>query len=111
MIEIIGWIGSLLFAVCCIPQVIKVYRTHRTNDLSWMFLFLWFFGEVLSALYLILSGKIILPILFNYVLNFLQLCYILFAKFKYDYKFKKNNKIVQTEYLVRYYRELYKQGY
>jgi len=46
--EIIGWIGNILFAICGIPQVIKTFRSKSAKDLSLLFLWLWFSGELLT---------------------------------------------------------------
>lgn len=56
-------------------------------DVSWVFLLMWFFGEVLMFVYVfyhnVSTGVWQLPLLTNYVANFVMLCYLLYAKSVY----------------------------
>lgn len=38
--DIIAYIGSFILIITYIPQAFKVYKTHRTEDLSFWFLLL-----------------------------------------------------------------------
>ena len=88
----IGWIGSLLLSFCGLPQAIKSYRTKRADDLSWLFLGMWGFGEFFTCIYVvqsnIISGEFQYPLIFNYVLNFIIICYLFYVKV--NYKGEKN---------------------
>lgn len=90
--ETIGWIGNLLFAVCAIPQVIKTFRSKKTEDLSLLFLWLWFFGELLTFFYIVLgdleSKTVHLPLYFNYIVNIFLASFLVYAKFIYPKKHK-----------------------
>jgi len=77
--EIIGWISSILFCICAIPQAIQTYKVGHTNGISTLFILAWFFGEVLGIIYAIHLGN--LPILFNYSVNFISLLVILKYRF------------------------------
>ena len=79
MIELIGWIGSLAFAICGVPQAVECYKTRNADGLTWSFLFLWFIGELGTIIYVIPRGDI--PLLFNYTCNFMCLLVILYYKF------------------------------
>lgn len=85
VLQLIGWLGATLFALCALPQVIHVWRTKRTEDLSWGFLLMWFFGEVFTFGYVYMIGEVNgyhqWPLIANYSLNFIFLCYILYMKF------------------------------
>ena len=87
MTEIIGWIGAIAFACCGIPQAIKTRMSKSAKDLSLLFLLLWFVGEVCAIIYVIhnniQTGVAQLPLLFNYVFNFVILIYLLYAKLMY----------------------------
>jgi uncharacterized protein with PQ loop repeat len=78
MFEIIGWIGSILFAACAIPQAWMCYKQKHAHGLSWGLLMMWFWGEILTFIYVLPSGKI--PLLVNYVFNFLLLLVIIYYK-------------------------------
>lgn len=80
MLEIIGWIGSMLFAFCALPQCIMVYKQKHAQGLSWGFLMMWLMGEVLCFFYVALQPMIQVPLLANYVLNFIMLLIIIVYK-------------------------------
>lgn len=68
MMDVIGWLGSMLFALCGLPQAVQSYKQKHSNGLAWMFLLMWFFGEVLTFIYVL--PKADYPLLANYVVNF-----------------------------------------
>ncbi len=87
MNEAIGWLGSTMFAICGLPQVIKTWRTKKAGDLSSLFLWLWFWGEIFTLIY-ILYGDISVkqyhyPLYFNYLGNLVMAAYLLYAKYIY----------------------------
>jgi len=82
MIEICGWIGSLLLALRAIPQLVKSIRTKSSKDISRLFLIMWIIGNILSILYVIHSNDI--PLLLNFSLNTIIPSIILGVKLKYD---------------------------
>ena len=88
MIELVGWVGATCFSFCGLPQALKTYRTKSAQDFSWGFLWMWMIGEVLTFIYVLAQnielGVYQLPLLINYFLNFSILCYLFFAKVRYD---------------------------
>ena len=92
LINGIGWIGGIAFAISTIPQAVKVFKTKRAKDLSWAMLWILEVGEIFSFTYVI-YGNIIndqyqWPLLINYIVNFFILGYIIIAKCVYDRKAK-----------------------
>ena len=81
---LIGWIGSFLFAICAVPQVVKTWRTKKAEDLSWLFLLFWFFGEIFTFAYILVDDRMLkithFPLYVNYSLNILLLFYLIYAK-------------------------------
>lgn len=73
--EIFGWIGSILFAVCGLPQALQSYRDGNSDGLNWFFLLAWFFGEIFTMVYILPKGDI--PLISNYVINICFLVVIL----------------------------------
>ncbi len=73
--EIIGWLGSALFAVCGLPQAIQCAREGHARGLNWFFLLAWFGGEVLTIVYV--YPKMDLPLLANYAVNMVFLIIML----------------------------------
>ncbi len=88
--ETIGWIGNILFAICGIPQVIKTYRSKSAKDLSVLFLWLWFAGELLTFIYIFVgdteTATFHLPLYFNYIANIFMASFLLYAKYFYPEK-------------------------
>lgn len=80
MLELIGWIGAILFAICSIPQAYQCWKTKSAQGLSLSFLLMWFIGEVLTIIYVL--PKWDLPLLFNYAVNILSLLVIFYYKVK-----------------------------
>jgi uncharacterized protein with PQ loop repeat len=74
-VEIIGWIGSVCFALSGIPQAWKCYKSGHSRGLSWGFLGLWFVGEIFTLIYIVPTGNV--PLIFNYSFNFLVLTVLL----------------------------------
>ncbi len=93
--ETIGWIGNILFAICGIPQVIKTYRSKSVKDLSALFLWLWFAGELLTFIYIVAgdqeAGTFHFPLYFNYMVNIFMACFLIYAKYTYPKKFIEFN--------------------
>lgn len=65
--EIIGWIGAILFAICGLPQAWACYKQGHSRGLSWSFLLMWLGGEIFTIAYVFPKKDI--PLLFNYFLN------------------------------------------
>ncbi len=89
--EITGWIGNILFAICGIPQVVKTFRSKSVKDLSVLFLWLWLAGEFLTFIYIIVgdleTGSLHIPLYFNYMVNIVMACFLIFAKYNYPKKY------------------------
>jgi uncharacterized protein with PQ loop repeat len=75
MSNLVGWVGSILFACCAFPQAVQAYRQGHSEGLSWAFLLMWLFGEVLTIAYVL--PKRDWPLLFNYAANLAFLLVIL----------------------------------
>lgn len=90
--ETIGWIGNILFAICAIPQVIKTFRSKKTEDLSVLFLWLWFSGELLTFIYIVIgdleTNTFHLPLYLNYIVNIFLASFLVYAKYLYPKKYK-----------------------
>ena len=87
MTEFMGWVGAVMFSCCAVPQCLKTWRTRRADDLSWLFLWMWCVGEILTFGYVLVTnaqvGVYQFPLLTNYVFNLALVCYLLVAKWRY----------------------------
>jgi uncharacterized protein with PQ loop repeat len=80
MIELIGWIAAVCFAICGLPQTIKCIREKNANGLSWGFLILWLLGEILMLTYVVIRLDTNAPMLFNYIGNLIMLGVMIYYK-------------------------------
>ena len=78
--EAFGWIGSILFAICALPQAIQCYQDGHAKGLNWFFLLAWLFGELFTIVYI--WPKQDYPLLFNYFLNLVFMSVILRYKLR-----------------------------
>jgi uncharacterized protein with PQ loop repeat len=78
-LEKIGWIGSLLFAFCGLPQAINSWKEKNSYGLTWSFLLMWLFGEIFTLIY-VFNKQDVTPLLTNYILNLVFLIVILWYK-------------------------------
>lgn len=81
MIEAVGWVGQLCFAICALPQAIQAYKDGHSNGVNPLFLLLWLVGEVLSLIYVGIAYSDAKPIIANYIVNLSLLSVILYFKF------------------------------
>lgn len=73
--EIIGWLGAALFAICGLPQAVQCAREGHARGLNWFFLLAWLGGEVLTIAYV--WPKMDVPLLANYFINLVFLLIML----------------------------------
>lgn len=76
--EILGWIGSIAFAVCAAPQAYDSWKKGNSRGITWGFFILWSVGEVFTLLYILPTGK--LPLIVNYLVNLMFLIVIGYYK-------------------------------
>jgi uncharacterized protein with PQ loop repeat len=79
ILDIIGWLGSICFAICALPQAYSSWKHKNSDGISWGFLILWLVGEVLTLTYILLTTAQ-LPLIANYCLNFVFLVVIIWFK-------------------------------
>ena len=68
MMTILGWVGSMLLAICAIPQAYKSLTERKTSGISSSFLWMWFIGEWFALIY-VFNENYSLPLIMNYVAN------------------------------------------
>lgn len=80
MLNLIGWIGGICFAISGIPQAYWSWKEGHSKGLSWSFLLLWLGGEVFTLVYV--SARQDWPLIFNYVFNLMSLLVIIYYKLR-----------------------------
>lgn len=77
---ILGWIGSILLAICGAPEAYYAIK-NKSTQLSWPFLCLWGFGEIFVFLPVVFQIKSPYLIL-NYSLNLVFISIITYYKIR-----------------------------
>lgn len=93
LIEAIGWIGSLLLAVCAAPQAWTSFKVKHGKGVSALFLWMWVIGEILTLAYILLSPALQLPLIVNYSLNIFFILVIL----RYKYFPAKSEEVLRSK--------------
>lgn len=90
MIEFIGYLYSLLFALCYVPQTIKMIKTKHVDDVSITTFWTCFAAYILAIVYTIYGIGFNLVLLLNYGSG-LFFCSVLIFSF-YFIKFSKKTQ-------------------
>lgn len=77
MTLVLGWIGSICFSACCIPQMLKCMKQGHARGLSPWFLGLWCGGEIFYGTAMYLELGLVAWVLLNYVTNLICILIIL----------------------------------
>lgn len=77
----LGFIGSICLAVSAAPQAFKSWKEGHSKGLADLTLWLWFIGEVLMFLYVLINFIDDYPLVLNYGANLIIMSVIL--KYKY----------------------------
>jgi uncharacterized protein with PQ loop repeat len=76
----LGWIATILFTICYIPQIIKTSKTKTVDGLSFLFLGIQFVANIIALVYSILIAQPPLQIKYILALVFLAICIALYMK-------------------------------
>lgn len=74
--QALGWIGHMLFAISAVPQAYLSYKQGHSQGISKGLLGMWFGGEAIAIIYG-LYEKVPMPLMTNYVVNFVCLLIII----------------------------------
>ncbi len=66
MHEPLGWIMTIAFIACGIPQAWQCYRQGHSKGLSPTFIALWFLGEICGLFYSFGIKPLEIPLVLNY---------------------------------------------
>lgn len=73
----IGWLGSILLALCALPEVIRTIH-DKTSYIGWGMLATWGIGELLLLIYIILRKEY--PLIINYSFNLILILILIYYK-------------------------------
>lgn len=88
--EILGWIGGVILAVCMIPEVFKTIKQKKCTLSPWM-LWLWFFGELIILVPVFKSPNALFLILDHLISIMMLSVFIYYRHFRKPEKFITKN--------------------
>lgn len=77
---ILGWIGSICFAVCGIPQAAQCARQGHARGISMLFLVLWLIGEICYATAMCMEFGWVWWMMTNYIFN--TICLLVIFRYR-----------------------------
>jgi uncharacterized protein with PQ loop repeat len=78
--DILGWIATILFTICYIPQILKTRKTQTIDGLSFRLLFISFVANIVALTYATLISQPPLQVKYVLALIFLGICLYLYLK-------------------------------
>lgn len=111
-ITIVGFCGAICFALCTLPQILRVLKRKSTADISLLFILLSLGGNLCSATYIFytnwVSGYWQIPQYFNYTIATTLVITLLCLKIKYDKEqIKESFRRSIDEFKRKYYKWQY----
>ena len=79
--EIVGYLGAFLLAICAFPQMVMSIVDGHSRGLSSAFLLSWYFGEIFVLYYIYNTIGPNGPLYYNYLLNTIMITVI--VRYKY----------------------------
>jgi uncharacterized protein with PQ loop repeat len=76
IIDVVGWVGSFLFAACALPQSYDAWKYGHAEGLNIYFLSMWFVGEICVLIYTLYIIPLPWPLIVNYIGNMILLLII-----------------------------------
>ncbi len=76
MADFIGWIGSIAFAICGLPQAWECFKNKSAKGINSGFVVLWLIGEVCYVVSVLMKFGWVTWMMFNYLANLLSIAII-----------------------------------
>jgi len=92
MTQITGWIATILLTTYAIPQIVKICKRKKVNDISVGMWWLYIIGHLFALVYSILINQP--PLIFKYVLSILVALVVISIYYKYEPK-RNNRKLLK----------------
>jgi uncharacterized protein with PQ loop repeat len=91
--DVIGWVGSIAFAVCGLPQAWDCIKTRTAKGISPGFIGLWFLGEVCYVVSILMKYGWVNWMMFNYISNIASI--VVISYFAIQDSLKAKGKVTQ----------------
>jgi uncharacterized protein with PQ loop repeat len=74
--DIIGWTGSIAFAICGLPQAWDCFKKKTAQGISPAFIALWVVGEICYIISILMKFGWVNWLMFNYIVNLVSVSVI-----------------------------------
>jgi uncharacterized protein with PQ loop repeat len=78
--QTLGWIATVLFTICYIPQIVKTRKSGTVEGLSFLLLFIMFIANIVALIYATLIEQPPLQIKYTLALIFLSVCLVIYIR-------------------------------
>ena len=78
MADYIGWLGSVAFALCGIPQAWECHKHRSAAGINPIFVCLWLVGELCYIISVLMKFGWVIWMMFNYTANLFSIAVIVF---------------------------------
>ena len=95
-INIIGGISILFETLCCVPQIIEMYKTKNQKNISKLMVFLWLSGNIIKIYYNIINKspmQLIIGSCIQVIFNFILMNQIFYYYFNNKKEFTNTREI------------------
>lgn len=92
IMDIIGWVYTICFAVCYIPQIVKSIKTKKVDDISISLFVLSLIGYFCAGIYTIYTIGINAVLLTNYIFG--SICSLTMIIVYFMYRYRLNTDIM-----------------
>ena len=82
MADLIGWTGSIAFAICGIPQAWECFKNKSAKGINPAFVWLWLIGEVSYVISILMKFGWVHWMMFNYTANIFSIAVIFYYLLK-----------------------------
>lgn len=100
--EWIGYIGGFILSLCLLPQIIKALQTRSTEDISFIWQFMYITGLSGTVAYTYMEG--VYPVAIPVTVELTLVVILTIIKFKFDVInkrwMKRNKKVTDVDPLI-----------
>jgi uncharacterized protein with PQ loop repeat len=84
--SVLGWVATVMFTVCYVPQIIKTYRSETIEGLSFLLLFISFIANIVALAYATMIAQPPLQVKYFLAITLLAATLVLYVKTWYSQK-------------------------
>ena len=98
--DVFGYLGMVCLTITLIPQLLKVYKTRKADDLSYLFMLLNMFTCICFLVYGIILSET--PLLIANTIVILQTFSLIFLKYKLSHRHDISQQTLANSRIIHY---------